>query len=165
MATTLAGHRLYGVFLVDEWLHPFRPSLSARNIVTFKHPEWWSPTHKGHARLPLLFSLGGKLILHPTIAKTPDGHIEEANNYTGRGNLGWFHMQVLKEVMEQVAFDDFVLASNPYLEPAQFLEQPLRSKGTDARDPRAIFLGSPTGWENGKRRAVCRAGAAHPEAL
>ncbi len=31
----------------------------------------------------------------------------------GRGNLGWFHMQVLKEVMEQVAFDDFVLASNP----------------------------------------------------
>ena len=31
------------------------------------------------------------------------------------------------------------------LEPAQFLEQPLRSKGTDARDPRAIFLGSPTG--------------------
>ena len=31
------------------------------------------------------------------------------------------------------------------LEPAQFLEQPLRSGATDARDPRAIFLGSPTG--------------------
>ena len=31
------------------------------------------------------------------------------------------------------------------LEPAQFLEQPLRSGATDDRDPRAIFLGSPTG--------------------
>ena len=31
------------------------------------------------------------------------------------------------------------------LEPAQFLEQPLRSGATDTRDPRAIFLGSPTG--------------------
>ena len=31
------------------------------------------------------------------------------------------------------------------LRPAQFLEQPLRSGADDARDPRAIFLGSPTG--------------------
>ena len=31
----------------------------------------------------------------------------------GRGNLGWFHVRVLKEVMKQVAFDDFVLASTP----------------------------------------------------
>ena len=31
------------------------------------------------------------------------------------------------------------------LEPAQFLEQPLRSGASDTRDPRAIFLGSPTG--------------------
>ena len=69
---------------MDEWLHPFRPSLSARNIVTFKHPEPWSATHEGHARLPLLFSLGGELILHPSIAETPDGHIVEANNYTVR---------------------------------------------------------------------------------
>ena len=69
---------------VDEWLHPFRPSLSARDIVTFKHPEWWSATHDGHARLPLLFSLGGQLHLHPTIAETPDGLIVEANNYTVR---------------------------------------------------------------------------------
>ena len=27
--------------------------------------------------------------------------------------MGWFHIPVLKEVMEQVAFDDFVLASSP----------------------------------------------------
>ena len=26
--------------------------------------------------------------------------------------MGFFHVPVLKEVMEQVAFDDFVLASN-----------------------------------------------------
>ena len=69
---------------VEEWLHPFRPSLSARDIVTFKHPEWWSATHEGHARLPLLFSFGGELHVHPTIAKTPDGLIVEANNYTVR---------------------------------------------------------------------------------
>ena len=31
------------------------------------------------------------------------------------------------------------------LEPARFLEQPLRSGANDTRDPRAIFLGSPTG--------------------
>ena len=67
---------------MGEWLHPFRPSLSASNIVTFKHQEPWSATQEGHARLPLLFSLGGELILHPSIAETPDGHIVEANNYT-----------------------------------------------------------------------------------
>lgn len=27
--------------------------------------------------------------------------------------MGWFHINVLNEVMEQVAFDDFVLASSP----------------------------------------------------
>ena len=63
---------------------PFRPSLGARGVVTFKHPEWWSATHEGHARLPLLFSLGGQLVLHPTIAETPDGLIVEANSYTVR---------------------------------------------------------------------------------
>ena len=31
------------------------------------------------------------------------------------------------------------------LKPAHFLEQPLRSGANDTRDPRAIFLGSPTG--------------------
>ena len=77
---------------VEEWLHQFRPSLSARDIVTFKHPEWWSATDEGHARLPLLFSLGGELVLHPTIANTPDGHVVGANNYTVRCCLpagGW----------------------------------------------------------------------------
>ena len=39
--------------------------------------------------------------------------VKSGSKMQGRGNLGWFHMQVLKEVMEQVAFDDFVLASNP----------------------------------------------------
>ena len=69
---------------MEEWLHPFRPSLSARTIVTFNYTEWWSATDEGHARLPLLFSLGGELTLHPTIADTPVGHIVEANNYTVR---------------------------------------------------------------------------------
>ena len=27
--------------------------------------------------------------------------------------MGWFHINVLNQVMEQVAFDDFVLASSP----------------------------------------------------
>ena len=31
------------------------------------------------------------------------------------------------------------------LSPAQYLRRPLRSGATDTRDPRAIFLGSPTG--------------------
>ena len=69
---------------MEEWLHPFRPSLSARDIVTFNYTEWWTATDEGHARLPLLFSLGSELILHPSIADTPDGHLWEANNYTVR---------------------------------------------------------------------------------
>ena len=31
------------------------------------------------------------------------------------------------------------------LEPAQYMRRALRSGATDTRDPRAIFLGSPTG--------------------
>ncbi len=33
----------------------------------------------------------------------------------------------------------------------------------DAREPRAVFLGSPTGWHKGKRRAVLLAGMRHPD--
>lgn len=35
----------------------------------------------------------------------------------------------------------------------------------DGREPKAVFLGSPTGWRKGKRRAVLLAGKAHPEAV
>ena len=35
----------------------------------------------------------------------------------------------------------------------------------DSREPRAVFLGSPTGWHKGKRKAVLLAGKAHPEAV
>ena len=33
----------------------------------------------------------------------------------------------------------------------------------DAREPRAVFLGSPTGWRKGKRKAVLLAGMRNPE--
>ena len=33
----------------------------------------------------------------------------------------------------------------------------------DLRDKRAVFLGSPTGWENGRRQALCKAGALPPD--
>ena len=36
-----------------------------------------------------------------------------------------------------------------------------RAGPLDQRDRRAVFLGSPTGWENGRRRAVCLAGTMH----
>jgi hypothetical protein len=35
----------------------------------------------------------------------------------------------------------------------------------DRREPRAVFLGSPTGWRKGKRKAVLLAAQAHPEAV
>ena len=33
----------------------------------------------------------------------------------------------------------------------------------DPRASRAVFLGSPTGWEYGRRHAVCKAGVLHPD--
>lgn len=33
----------------------------------------------------------------------------------------------------------------------------------DAREPRAVFLGSPTGWRKGKRKAVLLAGMRNPD--
>lgn len=38
-----------------------------------------------------------------------------------------------------------------------------RPGAADAREPRAVFLGSPTGWHKGKRKAVLLAGMQHPE--
>ena len=80
------------------------------------------------------------------------------------------------------------------LQPGRFMGRPSRAGANDTRDPRAVFLGSATGicvqmclrhpksskelrlsgrptpaahagWENGRRRSVCRSGANHPKAV
>eukprot|EP00891_Asterochloris_glomerata_P003615 jgi/Astpho2/3615/Aster-06908 len=184
--------------LVDEWLYPFHPSISPASVVQFPHPEPWTPTDEGFARLPLLFSIGGKLLAHPTIAHLPaTGAKPNKTGIVHQGNIGYFVIPVLQQVMEHVQFDDFVVAAEPYdkplvghlrppfpylsycslrgrgavmpmpesLRPAAFGGKPSRAGANDTRDPRAVFLGSATGWQNGRRQAVCRSGAKHPQAL
>ncbi len=53
------------------------------------------------------------------------------------------------------------------LQDAYFLSKLNGSRaGTlDQRDQRAVFLGSPTGWENGRRRAVCLAGTMYEDRM
>ena len=68
---------------MDEWLYPFRPAISPASVVQFPHPEHWTPTDEGFARLPLLFSIDGKLLAHPTIAHLPATGAE-ANHMVSR---------------------------------------------------------------------------------
>ena len=55
-------------------------------------PAGWSATNEGNARLPLVYNIKGKLMLHDTIRNSPKGLIVPENNYTGLGNFGFMHL-------------------------------------------------------------------------
>ena len=80
---------------MEQWLYPFRPSINPASIVHFPHPEWWPPTDEGHARLPLLFSVSGKLQQHQTIAHSPAKWMD-SNKTVGEQAAPWH--QILKHL-------------------------------------------------------------------
>ena len=62
------------------------------NCDCFNAPAGWSATDEGNARLPLVYNINGKLMLHDSIRDSPKGLIVPENNYTGLGNFGFMHL-------------------------------------------------------------------------
>eukprot|EP00891_Asterochloris_glomerata_P003584 jgi/Astpho2/3584/Aster-06881 len=133
--------------VVDHWLRPFRAGIDAAHIVEFPHPEWWSPTPEGDARLPLVFNINGELSLHSSIRSSPSGLIVPKNNFTGLGNLGFFHLPVIRAATEVARCGDFVLAHSPYAMPiVGHLQAPFPYAGVVAKTEWRTQL-APQDWK------------------
>ena len=67
-------------------------SIVAAFVTASDAPAGWSATNEGNARLPLVYNINGKLMLHDSIRDSPKGLIVPENNYTGLGNFGFMHL-------------------------------------------------------------------------
>lgn len=168
------GHHQLYLPLIDNQLAPYRDGLSVHDILRLEGPAdpialLYNNTlmarqppvlNMAATWVPLLQNLARQVTLPDLVLAGDVWDLPEEDDKRGGPWFGYCNMLYMTT--------NIMLPSGPGLDDMQHLGcgrkcQPFTS--SDHRQPKAIFLGSSTGWIHGRRNAVVVAGMLHKDVL